>query len=116
MVETGLGSEDAAAAYEDIGLEASVTSTAAALLASELLGAVSILAAVLGLGIAVTLVCEILDHVKIDSVIVRLDAEYLLVESYLFSGRGTVDLQYWQLHTLKPPKLRKNPWLRARNP
>ncbi len=51
-----------------------------------------VLAAVLGLGVAVTLVGEILDDIKIDGVIVRLDAEYAVLKSYLLSGIGSVNL------------------------
>ena len=69
-----------------------MTSTAAALLASELLGAVRVLAAILGLGIAVTLVCEILNHVEIDCVVVRLDSKYAVLEDNFLSGVGSVNL------------------------
>ena len=89
---------------------------AAALLATELLGAVRDLAAVLGLGIAVTLVGEILDDVEIDGVVVGLDTEDLLIEDDGLSGFGTVNFQNFQFHNATPPKLHKNPWLRERNP
>ena len=72
-----------------------MTCATAALLASELLCAMGILAAILGLGVAVTLVCEILYYVEIDGVVVRLDAEYAFLKSDVLSGRSSVDFQNW---------------------
>ena len=115
-VETRDRTEHAAAADEDVGLEGAVTCTAAALLATELLGAVGNLAAILGLGIAVTLVGEILDDVEIDDVVVRGHSEYVLRENHLLSGCRSVNFQNFQFHTLKPPQLHKNPSLRERSP
>ena len=95
MIEAWLRTEYAATAYEDVGLEGTVTCATAALLASELLCAMCILAAVLGLGVAVTLVCEILYYVELDGVVVRLDAEYAFLKSDILSGRSSVDFQNW---------------------
>ena len=54
--------------------------------AQPFLGAVCHLAAILGLGSALTLVCQILDNIKIDSVVVGSDAEYVGIEFNLLSG------------------------------
>ena len=70
-----------------------MTGSAAAFLATELLGAVSDFAAVLGLRSTLTLVVEVLDDVEIDGVVVRLDAEYALVKDDLLSGFRSVNLQ-----------------------
>ena len=77
-----------------------MTGTAAALLATELLGAVGNLAAILRLGVAVTLVGEILDDVEIDDVVVRGHSEYVLRENHLLSGCRSVNFQNFQFHTL----------------
>ena len=89
---------DVATTYEDTRLEAAVTSTAAALLATELLGAVCHLTPVLGLCCSLTLVCEVLDYVKIDSVVIWLDAENLLIENHGLSRLGSVNFQNFQFH------------------
>lgn len=58
----------------------------AALLATELLGGMSVLATILRLGSTLTLVGEVLDYIKIDCMIVRFNTEYLLVKNNLLSG------------------------------
>ena len=63
-----------------------MTGSAAAFLATELLGAVGNFTAVLGLGGTLTLVVQVLDDVEIDSVVVRLDTEDFLVKDNLLSG------------------------------
>ena len=88
----------AASAYIDIGLDATVTCTAAAFLTALLLGAVGNLAAVLCLGCTLTVVCQILEDVEIDGMIIRLDTENFLVEHDLLSGFSSVDLLYCQFH------------------
>ena len=75
-----------------------MTCTAAAFLATEFLGAVGNLAAILGLGIAMTLVCEILHYVEIDGVIIGLDAEDVLCEVDLLSGLCSVDFINRKFH------------------
>ena len=97
-VEARLGSEDTAAADEDVRLEAAMTGAAAALLAAKLLCGVSDFAAVLGLGGSLTPVGEVLDNVKIDGMVVGLDAENLLVKDNLLAGISSVYFQYWQFH------------------
>ena len=75
-----------------------MTCTAAAFLATELLGAVGDLAAILGLGIAVTLVGEVLHYVEIDGVIIGLDTEDVLCEVDLLSGICSVDFVNRKFH------------------
>ena len=77
-----------------------MTGTAAAFLTAELLGGVSHLAAVLGLGGTLALVAHILENVQIDHVVIGLDAEDLLVEDDLLSGLSSVDLVNRQFHNL----------------
>ena len=93
MIETRDGTEHAAAADEDVRLQGAVACAAAALLATELLGAVSDLAAILGLGVAMTLVGAILDDVEIHGVVVGFDSEDLIFERYLLAGLGAVNFQ-----------------------
>ena len=66
-------------------------------------------AAILGLVCALTLISQILLNVKIDSIVVRLDAEDCVVENGLFSRSGAVDFVNCQFHNVKPPMLHKNP-------
>ena len=47
-----------------------------------------------------TLMCKILDHVKIDGVVVGFDSEDGIVEDDLLSGIGTVYFKYVQIHGL----------------
>ena len=56
-------------------------------------------AAILGLCSTLTLVGEILYDIKINSVVIRLDAEYLLIKNNLLSGLRSVNFQYWQFHS-----------------
>ena len=75
-----------------------MTGAAAAFLAAELLGGISHLAAVLGLGGTLALVAHILEDVQIDDVVVGLDAEDVLVEDDFLSGFSSVDLVNRQFH------------------
>ena len=93
MIETRGRTEHAATADEDVRLEGAVACAAAALLTTEFLGAVRNLAAVLGLGVAMTLVGEVLDDVEIDGVVVGLNAEDLLLERHFLAGLGAVNFQ-----------------------
>ena len=63
-----------------------MTRAAAALLATELLGGMSVFAAILCLGGTLTLVGEVLNDIKIDCMVVRLHTEHLLVKNNLLSG------------------------------
>ena len=69
-----------------------MTSAAAAFLTAELLGRVGDFAAILGLGSALTLVVQILNYIKVDCVVVGLDAEHGVVQDNLLSGFRSVDL------------------------
>ena len=93
MIETGDGTEHAAATDEDVRFQGAVTGTAAALLATELLGAVRDLAAILGLGVTVTLVGEVLDDVEINGVVVGFNSEDVLFERHFLAGLGAVNFQ-----------------------
>jgi hypothetical protein len=97
-VNTGLRAENAATADEYVGLQASVARATATFLAAELFGRVSDLTAVLGLGGTLALVGEVLDDIKIDSVVIGFDTEDLLVKDNLLSGISSVYFQYWQFH------------------
>ena len=77
-VETRLRAENAATADEYVGLQASVARATATFLAAELLGRVSDLTAVLGLGGTLTPVGEVLYNIKINSVVIGFDTEDLL--------------------------------------
>ena len=90
-IATWLRTVDGTTTYEDTCLERTVTCTATAFLTTKLLSAVSIFAAVLSLRCSLTLICKILHYIEVDSVVIRSDAEYLLIEFYLLSGFCSVD-------------------------
>ena len=82
---------DGTTTYIDTGLEGTVTGSAAALLATNLLCAVRILTAILGLCSSLTLVGEVLYYIKINRMVIRCHTEYLFVKSDFLSGIGSVD-------------------------
>ena len=82
---------DGTTTYIDTRLEGTVTGSAAALLATNLLCAVCILTAILGLCSSLALIGEVLNYIKINRVIVMGHTEYLFVKSDFLSGIGSVD-------------------------
>ena len=89
-----------ASGLKDTSLEGTVASATAALLATEFLGGIGNLAAVLGLGSALTLGGEIIEDVQIDHVVIGLYAEDLFVQDDFLSGFSSVDLVYRKFHSL----------------
>ena len=75
-----------------------MTGTAATLLTTEFAGRARDFAALLRLRITLTLVGHILLHVQIDNVVIRFNAEDILIQSYLSTGLLTVDFQYTNFH------------------
>ena len=76
----------------DVGLDAAVARSSAALLATDLLGGEGDLAAVLGLVGTLALVSEILLNVEVDGVVVGFDCENSVVEFGLLAAQRTVNL------------------------
>ena len=75
-----------------------MTGTAAALLATQLLGGIGNLAAVLGAGRALTLGGEILEDIQVNDVVVGFYSEHFFVQNHFLSGYGSVNLQNVQFH------------------
>ena len=85
-----LGTENTAAPNIDTGLETAMTCTARSFLTDQFFGTVCNLPTFFGFMGSLTLISKILLNIQVDSVVIRFNAEYGIVQNNFFSGILTV--------------------------